>query len=223
MHPFPSANLSFSSGRFNPSFPGVCPYVTSVGATQIPVGGSTTTPETACETVIYSGGGFSDNASAPFFRKSESGKLTLNLQFAIPSYQKAAVKHYYTNNVVPYTAAQYNNSRQARGIPDVSANGANYVTFIDGTAMPVYGTSASAPCFASVITLINNERAAKGKGSLGFLNPTFYKHPAMFNDIKSGGNQGCGTGGFNATEGWDPVTGLGTPNYVKFSKVLVAL
>ena len=29
-----------------------------------------------------------------------------------------------------------------------------------------------------------------------------------------GNNPGCGTQGFPALAGWDPVTGLGTPNYV---------
>lgn len=47
-----------SSGIFNPSFPGGCPYVTSVGATQVVPGASVTAPEEACETVIFSGGGF---------------------------------------------------------------------------------------------------------------------------------------------------------------------
>ena len=34
-----------------------------------------------------------------------------------------------------------------------------------------------------------------------------------FNDITNGTNQGCGTEGFTAAPGWDPVTGLGTPNF----------
>jgi tripeptidyl-peptidase-1 len=34
-----------------------------------------------------------------------------------------------------------------------------------------------------------------------------------FNDVTNGTNPGCGTLGFNATDGWDPVTGLGTPNF----------
>ena len=44
---------STSGKTFNPSFPGTCPYVTSVGATQIVPGASVTAPEEACETVIY--------------------------------------------------------------------------------------------------------------------------------------------------------------------------
>jgi hypothetical protein len=34
-----------------------------------------------------------------------------------------------------------------------------------------------------------------------------YAHPEILNDITAGGNQGCGTPGFTAVEGWDPVTG----------------
>ena len=34
-----------------------------------------------------------------------------------------------------------------------------------------------------------------------------------FNDITSGGNQGCGTPGFAAVPGWDPVTGLGAQRH----------
>jgi tripeptidyl-peptidase I len=30
-----------------------------------------------------------------------------------------------------------------------------------------------------------------------------------------GSNPGCGTNGFSAKSGWDPITGLGTPNFAK--------
>jgi len=49
-----------TKGLFNPSFPGVCPYVTSVGATQVMNGSSVRTPESASQRVIFSGGGFSN-------------------------------------------------------------------------------------------------------------------------------------------------------------------
>ena len=69
------------------------------------------------------------------------------------------------------------------------------------------GTSASAPLFAGIVTLLNEERLSAGKKTIGFLNPTIYKHPEMFNDITVGANPGCGTKGFPASKGWDPVTG----------------
>ena len=185
-----------ASGMFNPGFPSTCPYVTSVGATQIVPGASVTAPEEACETVIYSGGGFSN-------------------VFALPSYQSAAVKSWFTNHPTTYTAAQFNNTQKSRGFPDVSANGANYVVAVDGVFSLVYGTSASSPVVGSIITLINEARLTIGKSSVGFINPTLYANPGLLNDITSGGNQGCGTPGFTAVQGWDPVTGLGTPNFPK--------
>jgi tripeptidyl-peptidase I len=56
---------------------------------------------------------------------------------------------------------------------------------------------------------------AAGKPTIGFANPFIYQHPQLFNDITSGYNPGCGTQGFAAEKGWDPVTGFGTPNYQK--------
>ncbi|KAF2083190.1 hypothetical protein K490DRAFT_70059 [Saccharata proteae CBS 121410] len=198
-------------GRFNPSFPGTCPYVTAVGATQVKPGTNViealatgTEPEMACETVIFSGGGFS------------------NL-FPMPSYQSNAVTRWFKNHPPPYGAERFNNSMQTRAIPDVSANGANYVVAVDEVFALVFGTSASSPTFGSVITLINEERANFGKKSVGFLNPTLYRHPEVLNDITQGGNQGCGTAGFSAAPGWDPVTGLGTPNFPKLSLLFLTL
>ena len=64
-----------------------------------------------------------------------------------------------------------------------------------------------------------------GQPALGFLNPFLYSVGKRgLTDIVDGGSAGCrgvsATGkrgsfvpnaGFNATVGWDPVTGLGTP------------
>ena len=59
---------------FNPTFPGVCPYVTSVGATQVKPNTNITSPlppspEQACDIVIFSGGGFSNVFSTPSWQK----------------------------------------------------------------------------------------------------------------------------------------------------------
>ncbi|TVY80512.1 Tripeptidyl-peptidase sed1 [Lachnellula suecica] len=202
-----SQTLAFnngSSGIFNPSFPGTCPYITSVGATQINNGSSVRTPESACERVIFSGGGFSN-------------------VFAMPSYQQSAVTSYFSNNKISYGADRFNNSQKVRGFPDVSANGANYVIAVDGKFALTFGTSASTPTFASMVNMINEERLAVNKTSVGFMNPTLYVNPTVMNDITNGGNQGCGTPGFNSTKGWDPVTGLGTPNYPAMLKLFMSL
>ena len=55
--------------------------------------------------------------------------------------------------------------------------------------------------------LQNDARIAAGKSPLGFLNPFLYQNPSIFNDVTSGNNPGCSTKGFEASAGWDPVTG----------------
>ncbi|KAL8768557.1 MAG: hypothetical protein Q9209_005242 [Squamulea sp. 1 TL-2023] len=185
-----------SSGIFNPGFPSTCPYITSIGATQIVPGASVTAPEQACQTVIFSGGGFSN-------------------VFPLPSYQAAAVKSFFTNYPPPYGADRFNNSQATRGFPDISANGANYVVAVNGQFSLVYGTSASSPVVGAILTLINEARLYAGKSTLGFINPFLYANPGAFNDITLGGNPGCGTPGFQSVPGWDPATGLGTPNFPK--------
>lgn len=94
--------------RFNPSFPGGCPFVTSVGATQVNPGSTVNDPEGACEQVIFSGGGFSNI-------------------FPIPSFQKNQVASFLKNHPPPFSGAQFNNSGKSRAFPDLAANGANYV------------------------------------------------------------------------------------------------
>lgn len=57
-----------------------------------------------------------------------------------------------------------------------------------------------------MIALLNDERVAKGKSTLGFVNPLVYAHLALFNDVTAGHNPGCGSSGFSALAGWDPVS-----------------
>ncbi|KAH9041282.1 subtilisin-like protein [Lactarius pseudohatsudake] len=42
------------------------------------------------------------------------------------------------------------------------------------------------------------------------------------NDITSGSNPGCDTGGFSAIDGWDPVTGLGTLDFEALLNIVAA-
>jgi tripeptidyl-peptidase-1 len=74
-----------------------------------------------------------------------------------------------------------------------------------------------------MIALINDKRLEAGKGPVGFINPVIYANSQAFNDITVGNNAACNTDGFNATIGWDPVTGLGTPNFPKLLEVFMGL
>ncbi|KAM3561623.1 hypothetical protein ARSEF4850_003122 [Beauveria asiatica] len=84
----------------------------------------------------------------------------------------------------------------------------------------------SAPITGAMVNLVNEERIKIGKGPVGFINSTIYKHQEMFNDVVKGGmNSGglCNGKGFNATRGWDPTTGMGTPKYDKMLEVFLNL
>lgn len=125
----------------------------------------------------------------------------------------------YSNLDNQYGKGIYN--RIGRGIPDVSAVGDNIVVVNQGFEGLSGGTSASTPVFAAILNRINEELLQAGKSPIGFANPALYRNPGMLHDITQGVSNptggapetGCGTLGFAAARGWDPVTGLGTPNY----------
>ncbi|KAJ6450110.1 family S53 protease [Mycena sanguinolenta] len=128
------------------------------------------------------------------------------------------VADYQSDAVAAFLTAQGTTNKglfnaSGRGYPDVSAQGENVQIVDDGSTGGVDGTSCSSPIFASVIGLINDQLIAAGNSPLGFLNPWLYANPDMLNDVTSGSNPGCGAKGFTARSGWDPITGLGTPNY----------
>jgi kumamolisin len=98
-------------------------------------------------------------------------------------------------------------SEFGRGVPDVAANAdpdTGYEILVDGQQMVVGGTSAAAPLWAGLIALLNQKLQTR----LGFINTALYntETSSCFRDITTGNN-----GAYNATTGWDPATGLGTP------------
>jgi subtilase family serine protease len=78
---------------------------------------------------------------------------------------------------------------------------------------PDFGiSSAATPTAASVIALVNDALLAAGKPVLGFLNPWIYSvGNKAFTDVTNGSSIGCNTTGFPAAQGWDAVSGFGTP------------
>ena len=93
--------------------------------------------------------------------------------------------------------------------PDVADNGDSIAIYINGQFQKSGGTSARIPIFTSLISRINELRLNAEKSAVGFINPALHSHPEMLNDMTDETNPGCGTAGFSAALGWDPVTGLG--------------
>jgi subtilase family serine protease len=201
-------------------WPASDPLVTGVGGTYLctnPITGSSvdsTDPPSNCQTHpgvrevgwIASGGGFSHVFSRPNFQNSVPAGST-----PIPSGQ--------------------------RGVPDVGLQASArtgalvYITLppdgLGGLNCPgghpcstgwydIGGTSLSCPQWAGIVALADQLNG----GGLGLINPALYKigaDPARyahdFYDVTTGNNQADpAVPGYPATTGWDPVTGLGTPN-----------
>jgi ABC-type multidrug transport system ATPase subunit len=195
---------------YSPMWPASSPYVVAVGATSGPEYGK---DEYACSSqtggVITSGGGFSDF-------------------FSVPAYQEKYVNQYF--KTPSGKAAKSGYARYGRGYPDVAMLGSSYIIGIDDGFTLEWGTSASAPVFAGALALLNSRRIANGLTSIGWATPQLYKMYGkwgknIFNDVTSGENHctatffpgepdmyTCCEQGFNASEGWDPVTGLGSVN-----------
>jgi tripeptidyl-peptidase-1 len=180
--------------KFIPTFPAASPYVTAVGGTN---GAST---ESGAD---LSAGGFSNYWSRPTWQND-----------AVTAYFKHA------KSSLP-DPSRYN--ADGAGFPDVAAAALGFLIVVDGNTMPVDGTSCSSPTFAGIVALLNDLRAANGKTPLGYLNPVIYKNADAFNDVVDGHNPGCGVDGFTCAEGWDPVTGLGSPNFDLLAKLAMAL
>ncbi|KAM0327887.1 hypothetical protein ACHAPQ_007236 [Fusarium lateritium] len=206
----------YKTVEFNAIFPATCPYLTSVGGTV------DVTPEIAWD---GSSGGFSK-------------------YFPRPSYQDKAVKKY-MKTVSKETKKYYGpyTNWEGRGFPDVAGHSVspNYEVIYAGKKAGSGGTSAAAPVWAAIVGLLNDARFRAGKKSLGWLNPLIYKHGSkVLTDITGGFSIGCdgnntqsgqaepaGSGivpgaRWNATIGWDPVTGYGTPDFGKLKDLVLS-
>lgn len=211
------SNTGEEHPEFTPQFPGTCPYVLSIGGTQ------SANPE---EAWTASSGGFS-------------------FCFQQPDYQKSAVETYLSDGIASETKDYYSSNDYVdftgRGFPDISAHSLypDYLTVINGSAQPNGGTSAAAPVIGALIALLNDARFRAGQPSMGFINPWLYDkamEQGAVIDVTGGGAVGCagtnpqtgdkvpGAGiipyaSWNATEGWDPVTGLGLPDFQALLKL----
>ncbi|KAI0674151.1 subtilisin-like protein [Trametes maxima] len=186
---------SDSPESFQATFPSNCPFVTSVGGTQ---GFS---PEEAWS---GSSGGFSN-------------------YYARPRYQDDAVRAYLK---IHGGANKGRFNASGRAFPDIAAKADNFRLFEVDSISPIYGTSAASPTVGSIIALLNDRLASARRPPLGFLNPWLYKYGrGAFTDITAGNSSiQCSENdtarGFDAVQGWDPVTGLGTPRFDKLLELL---
>ncbi|KDN43926.1 subtilisin-like protein [Tilletiaria anomala UBC 951] len=200
--------LATALSPFIPTYPGGCPYVSSIGATQ-------GFPEVMVSATIPDVDGFFSGA----------GRSNM---FPIPSFQSKQVA---TSDSLlkPLQTPPGSYNKTGRSFPDYVAAGLNYAVIVKGQEELVGGTSASAPTTASVFALLNNALLSAGKSTLGWSQPRLYPlASSAFNDIQSGGSYGCALSssvtpiGFPAHLGFDGASGIGSPRFESIRSALGA-
>jgi subtilase family serine protease len=183
--------------RRNEAWPADSAYVVSVGGTDL-VTASAAGPWKSETAWSDSGGGISPD------------------RIAIPSWQAQAGVINSSNK----------GSTTYRNGPDVAAN-ANFTFYVCAdqtacTANEYGGTSFATPMWAAYVALANEQLAADGYPTLGFINPYLYSfglssnYDTDFHDITSGKS-----GSYSAVKGYDLVTGWGSPNGKSLINALV--
>ncbi|MCL6595172.1 MAG: Ig-like domain-containing protein [Firmicutes bacterium] len=172
--------------------PASSPYVLAVGGTQMAVDPAT-------------------GAIAAQAAWSPDGSFDLG-NLAAPAASGGGYSRYYARppwqvgpGLPPYWTEPF------RGVPDVSlaATYPGYATILDGKSQAYGGTSASAPTWAGFVADIESDLGADLGAQLAPLLYAFAAGaaPGVFTPVTAGDNIG-----FRAAPGWNPVTGLGTPD-----------
>ena len=203
-----ASNFGHGSAKcgLTPMYPASSPFITTTSATYpTPVAAKRLNGQLGEIAISVQGGSFWTTGGG-FSNQAASRQ---------PEYQSKVVTHYLNTAKLP--SLTFN--KTGRAYPDISAIGTNYWMTIEGETYPLgAGTSSSTPTFSAILTRLNDARMHAGLPPVGFVNPLLYKlaatTPQAFYDVTIGNNR-CGEflccpQGFEATEGWDAVTGLGT-------------
>jgi kumamolisin len=182
-----------SDGYAHVDFPASSPYVLGCGGTHLEASNATISRE-----IVWNAGTMAGATGGG-----------ISAFFALPEFQKLA---HVPTSVNP-------GGKQGRGVPDVAGD-ADPVTGclirVDHRNVVVGGTSTVSPLWAALIALINQRLGHP----LGYLNPLLYSSriagSGALRDVISGNN-----GAYQARQGWDPCTGLGTPNGAKLMEILM--
>lgn len=224
-----------------PTFPATSPWVTAVGSTRLANAQHIDTPRTnVCKLATQASGTAPRCARTgnEFVLSSEDGAAVtsgggFSWTVARPNWQEAAVSAYLNSGVQLPDAAAFN--PDGRAIPDVSALGAQFPVWANGMQLAIDSTGAATAVWGGVVALANAARARQGLPRLGYINPLLYQLAAdpskgVFHDVTVG-NNACNRApcaaactpdkGFQSTDGWDPASGLGTPNVLAFMQAVV--
>jgi subtilase family serine protease len=211
-------------------WPASDPLVTGIGGTYLCTDPTNTTsrqvdsvdPPTACQTHkgqaevgwTFAGGGFSDAFAKPDYQNTlPAGSTPIGTQRGVPD--------------VALQASSTTGALVFLSLPPDGLSGLICGTSPCSTGWyDIGGTSLSSPQWAGLVALADQMNG----GGLGLINLALYtiganpsRYAADFFDITTGNNTADpSVPGYPATIGWDPITGLGTPNAANFVPDLVA-
>lgn len=203
----------------NPAFPASSPWVLAVGGTIFVNATALKNPQTPmCQENTCIGGGVELNCN--FDRCGWTAGGGFSDYFNRPWWQVNATSNYISkaSNLPPLKYFNIN----GRAYPDVSLVSHNFLIDVSGDYSTVDGTSASGPSVSGMISILNNLRVSQGKPTLGAVAPLLYhiatKCSNCFKDIEVGSNNSTEQTpdckyGYHAIKGYDPVYGLGVPNF----------
>lgn len=211
-------------------WPASDPLVTGVGGTYL------------CTDATATSGRVVDSLNPPAKCQANPGVAEVGWTFSGGGFSHVFAKPGY-QNVLPAGSTAIG---AKRGVPDIglqASAGTGALVFLslppDGLsglscgAAPcstgwydIGGTSLSAPQWAGLVAIADQING----GGLGLINPGLYRigadpsrYAAGFYDVTTGNNTADPTvPGYPATTGWDPITGLGTPNAAALLPDLVA-
>jgi kumamolisin len=190
----------------NVDFPASSPHVLGCGGTALTASNGQRQSEVVWNDQASGGGATGGGVSMVFPLPTWQASAGVPTSTATKTKHKKPTEHNEKDTATP-EAAKKAAGTGGRGVPDVAGDASpetGYQILVDGEQEIVGGTSAVAPLWAGLIALLNQKL---GK-NVGFLNPQIYPlGEAPFFDITSGNN-----GAFSAGTGWDPCTGLGSPN-----------
>jgi kumamolisin len=182
-----------SDGYAHVDFPASSPYILGCGGTHLEASNAAISQE-----VVWNEGtmaGATGGGISEFF--------------TLPGFQK----------LVSVPPSVNPGGKQGRGVPDVAGDAdptTGYLIRVDHREVVFGGTSAVASLWTALIALLNQQLGHP----VGYLNPLLYSgqiaNSGVFHNITSGNN-----GAYQARQGWDPCTGLGTPNGAKLLQVLL--
>ena len=118
--------------------------------------------------VIFSGGGFSNHFKIPDYQKTaveDSSKIIRH-----PSLLHSSTQVDPAHSPISLRMGTFDIRNHSNII--LTSGSANYVIAVDGEFELVFGTSASSPVSAAILSAINDARLAVNKGPIGFINPT---------------------------------------------------